>query len=413
MFYDDEDSKFSFPRSPLCVLDSQENYFDSLSFSSPPLNFQSDNFLNDFTKQEILQLDSDKNTSKKRTSSTNESPNNSSENNIQKSDNISPKTPINFPTSENPLNSNELEIKYTQEINLENTDCCPLFSFNQINDNYGSHFIQKGRKKLRGEGNNVKNLEKKLSRTKGKYNKQKKEKETEIEKEIKKKIETENFLGRKREIREEEEKKRGRKSNANKTEKHTKMGEDNLMFKIRSNFNNWLLLLINKFLPKGEKLKKIKFLDFSKRINAKENIEFLRMKIGDIFSSDISKLYKKEGESSADYNKKIIDEIMKSGDEKVKLILNLTYKDALDLYRFKENETNLKEILGEEFINEIKGRVDEFLFGTYDNVIKNKIGESEADEYVSSLLVMIYNYERWFMLKSPRKKSINIEIQGK
>ena len=184
------------------------------------------------------------------------------------------------------------------------------------------------------------------------------------------------------------------------------MKEDNLIYKIKSNFNNWLLNLVNKYLPESQKLVKINFQDFSKVINTNENIRFLKMELSEIFSKNISKVYSKkiQEKDGINLNKNIIEEIMKSDNEKAKTLLKLTYKDGLDLYRFKENE-NLKKILNDKAINE-KGRVDEFLFNTFQKEIK-KIGEEKAYDFVSSLMVMVYNYERWFLLKFPRKKREN------
>ena len=225
-----------------------------------------------------------------------------------------------------------------------------------------------------------------------------------------------NLTGRKRknEIQiiekiENNKTKRGRKIQGdNNPNEHTKMKGDNLMYKIRAYLDNWLLDLINNYLPETKKLMKIKFKIFTKIINRNENIKFLEMTLAEIFSQEISEMYAKKNEKKdlVNYNKKIIEEIMNSEDKiykKAKALLKITYKDGLDLYRFKENETNLKKILDNEKIDGIEERVDKFISEAYEKE-KKENGENKAYDFVSSLLVMVYNYERWFLLKVPRKK---------
>ena len=217
-------------------------------------------------------------------------------------------------------------------------------------------------------------------------------------------------------MKKQKEKKFGRKKDGDDSGKHKKNSEDNIIFKIKSNYNNWLLNLINKFIekysPNSEKLKKIDFQNFSKIINQEKNISFLNMKLCEIFSQNISLIYSKliNENGGKDHNKKIIERIMKSEDEKLKIVkelLKITYKDGLDIYRFKENETNLSKTLIDEIINLMEGRVDKFLKDTYKNEIKKNQNNEAAYDFVSSLLIMVYNYERWFLMKTPRKKKEN------
>ena len=289
-------------------------------------------------------------------------------------------------------NQNELKLKDTQETGLENHE---FISFKEINNKYEINIkFEKLRHKKLIEKDQL-NYLKIIKKENFLCNKRKNNNEIEEVKE-KEKIET----------------KKGRKKNGDDSGKHKKTSDDNMMYGIKSNLNNWLRNLINKYLPKNQKLLKIDFQVFSKIINVEKNREFLKMTLAEIFSQNISPIYSKIiTENGAKYNKKIIDEIMKSNNEKAKSLLQITYKEGLDLYRFKENETNLKQVLGNEIINEIKGRVDEFLYEIFEKE-KEKIGEREADDYVSSLLVMVYNYERWFFLKTPKiKKEVFIEIE--
>ena len=411
MFSDDEDS-----------IDSNPFHFPPDNNQSSFFPYQFDNF---FHENESKNTDEQKKTpndnvgndSQKKTTATNKSPSNSLENNIQITKNISYELIKNIPNSENPKNSNEL--------NQENIP--KMIFFEEIMSKYEDLGILKT--KITGKGENTKNIEQKLSKTKKSNNSEKKEKlKDEM---IGKKRKNNNEIEENIKNQEKEKTKLGRKTKECKnTGGHSKMAEDNLMFKIKSNFNNWILRSINRYLSKDEQLSKINFKDFSKNINTKENILFLNTELHKLYSKDISEIYNKKIKvDGVDSNEKIIGKIMESNDEKytkVKKILKMTYKDALDLYRFKENETNLYKTLGFEILNEIKGkegkegkgRVDEFLLNTLEEETKDdKMTPNEIDDFVSSLLVMIYNYERWFLIKTPRKhrekkeKNIIVEIK--
>lgn len=227
-------------------------------------------------------------------------------------------------------------------------------------------------------------------------------------------VENQEYLGRKRKIPDPDEKKVTKKEGKGRTKigsgiegEHTKLKEDNLMFKIKSNFNNWLLNLINSFLDEDQKLLKMNFVKFSKNINAKENLEFLKKELWEIFDSlEISSIYSKiHREQGADVNKKKIKEIMKGDKEVVKKMLKLTYGEWLDIYRFKEIEPVLINEIGEEKLND---RVVGFIKKAYSDeakdLYKKNKDEKEATDFVSSLLVMVYNFKLWFSMKKPRKK---------
>ena len=382
--------------------DLQQNQFHNLMFNM----FEERNeFDNSFIESKYLQkqkspYNSEENISKKATS-INGSSNNSSSNNYQISETKTLKILNNAPNSENSQNLNELNQKTTSEISLEQ---CPFYSYKKIIELFGDN-LENSNKILTGEGKNTKKIENKLIKTEKSYCPREKDKNKNLGKKRKNNTEI---------IEEKKENKHGRKTKDDNPGEHTKMNDDNLMFKIKSNFNNWLLDFINKNLDKSKQLLKINFQDVSKNINTIENQKFLKMELCEIFSKNVSSLYNKKikGKDGVDINKRIIEEIMEGKNEKAKKILKMTYKDALDLYRFKENII-LKETLGKDIKIEEKGRVDGFLFNTFENE-KEKMGYYEADDFVSSLLVMVYNYERWFLLKSPRqkkKKAIEVEIK--
>ena len=371
------DSKQNFNSSQLSLFEDNFPFECTLD----PIN-GSENILDESNKQEKPSNNSEENLSKRKTLALNYSCKNNSENNIL-SENQIPKILENNPNSEKSQNLNELNQINNREKSLEVYE---FKSLKTILEKYAVK-LEKVKNILTMKGENTKNIEKKLSNTE--------------------KIEKKKLIGNKRKnnaIEEKKENRKGRKKEGDNSGEHTKMKEDNLMFKIKSNLNKWLLKLINKYLPESQKLMKINFQDFSKVINTNENLKFLKMELSEIFSKNISKVYSKkiQEEDGVNFNKNIIEDIMKSDNEKAKSILKLTYKDGLDLFRFQENE-NIKKILGDEIINDIKGRVDEFLINTFQNEIE-KLGKEKCSDFIYSLLVMVYNYERWFLLKFPRIK---------
>ena len=302
---------------------------------------------------------------------------------------------INF-FRKNPENQSvltDLNKENNQDFSLDNYK---FISFAEIMKKYGDNFKDI---KLTGEGENTKKIEKNLMGRK----------ESKNFDESKYSEKSGNLLGKKRKnkakINENTNKiKLGRKKKGDNSGLHTKMKEDNLMSTIKSNYNNWLLNFINIFLPERQKLLKINYLEFTKIINTEENKKYLKMDLCDILSKNISNKYgKKHIKTEKYHNKKMIEKIMQGNNVEAKKILKIKYKDGLDLYRFKENdnENYLKNILGDDIIKNVENRVDDLLIKTYEKE-KIKNGIIKADDYVSSLLVMIYNYERWFLLKKPR-----------
>ena len=56
---------------------------------------------------------------------------------------------------------------------------------------------------------------------------------------------------------------------------------------------------------------------------------------------------------------------MNSINEEAKSLLKLTYKERLDLFRYKENENNLKKKLGNIIINDVEEKIEKFLLKNY------------------------------------------------
>ena len=193
--------------------------------------------------------------------------------------------------------------------------------------------------------------------------------------------------------------KRGRK-----VEKHTnikthdKMMPDNIIKKIKGKIFEYAILFLNTIANRTKEKEKLLNLDYKyiNRINRKEDLEYLNMKLKDLFSKDISSKYTTKKKN---FNKKLIKKLLNnSEDETIKFSFNITLRDWLDLFTLRKTvEELLKEesdkIIDCEKIKKSIYNVDVFL---------NKIKEKNGQEYLTPFIFLLYNYERWFSIKKQR-----------
>ena len=138
-------------------------------------------------------------------------------------------------------------------------------------------------------------------------------------------------------------------------------------------------------------LRRIKY-DFYKSTKIIENLNFLDLRIKDLFSKDISKLY---SENSRNLNKENIDYFCnnlkkyKGGEELYNILVNKTVEEMLICYA------------NGDYINE----------GFYLEVDLNKIKEKNIkkegvniEKYIEKLRNMVKNFRNIFLNKSVRKK---------
>ena len=210
------------------------------------------------------------------------------------------------------------------------------------------------------------------------------------------------------EKKEENKTKRGRKRNDNSNrQEHNKNSSDNIIKKIKTQLFVYLFQFLNNMFE-FEKDQKLCKLDYKiiNQINKDNDIKLLRMTLEDLFSSDISPKYISK---SSDFNKKLIQ---KKINKEVKdyetflFVLNMTFGEWFDLFRYKKD---IKDIQKEYQQNKgIKFDKIAKSFVYVDNLLKKMI-KKQDENYFSLFIFYIYNYERWFAIKSPRNnKSQNI-----
>ena len=205
--------------------------------------------------------------------------------------------------------------------------------------------------------------------------------------------------------------KRGRKARNFSEIEHNKMTPDNIIKKIKAKLFEYIVKFFNSLLNKislDNELAKIdyKFVDNLKREN---EFQLLRSPLKDVLSLDVSPKYKFYDIA---YNKKVIKAIIENEKnnfnyDTLMFVLNMTFREWFDVFTGKENFENIaKDYTG----NKTKinfGQIKESFVGINtllsDLIIESKVDKVD-DDYFAFYVFYLYNYERWFFLKSPRNR---------
>ena len=198
----------------------------------------------------------------------------------------------------------------------------------------------------------------------------------------------------------EGKKKRGRKTKENKGKSHDKNCPDNIIKKVKVIIFKYTLLFLNNILNQNLKNKvELLKLDYKyiNRIQKVHELNFLSMKLKDLFSKDISPKYNYK----KDYNKKKIKKILNDADDIILFAFNMTLRDWLDIFTKKKS---VKDIINKNNNNinckNLIEKIEQSLTG-FDQILK-KI-ENNDEDYMTRFIFCLYNYERWFYLKKSRK----------
>jgi hypothetical protein len=204
-------------------------------------------------------------------------------------------------------------------------------------------------------------------------------------------------------------KKRGRKpKNKECYKEHDRMAADNIIKKIKAEFFKYMILFINNIIGTlnliyNNKIYKIDY-DLINRLNREIDLKYLNMTIKDLLSLDVSPKYKKvEAESNKNYIEKILNE--KSLNETIKFVLNMTFRDFIDIFSYKKKVKKLLiEYKVNDYNNDICNKIEKSLVGV--DVLFNKIAVNDKIDkcYFSNFVFYLYNYEKWFFMKRGRKK---------
>ena len=217
-------------------------------------------------------------------------------------------------------------------------------------------------------------------------------------------------------------KKRGRKSQNYPRIERNKMAADNIIKKIKTKLFDFLLKFINLLLKKMNLMNKLLKLDstYIDKLSRENELKLLETTLKDVLSLNISPKYKSKREFKEIYNKEVIDAIIKSNKiinrendfnhDTLMFVLNMTFRDWFDLFTGKNNvERIANEYIGNQINTDCINfeRIKESFVGREELLID--LANKSEDNYFAFFIFYLYNYERWFYIKSPREKRKNVK----
>ena len=210
--------------------------------------------------------------------------------------------------------------------------------------------------------------------------------------------------------------KRGRKTENCPEIKHDKMSADNIIKKIKTKLFEYIIKFFNLLLKKMKLINELVKIDYKyiDNLRCKNEFKIFNSTLKDILSLDISPKFKYK---SKEYNKKVIEGIIENEiilNEKndfnydtLMFVLNMTFRGWLDVFTGKNNFEN---IANDYAGNQAKINFDliKESFVGIDNLLGDLVNKYD-DKYFAFFVFYLYNYERWFCIKSPRNGKKNEE----
>ena len=207
---------------------------------------------------------------------------------------------------------------------------------------------------------------------------------------------------------EEKKTKRGRKTKMNENGKeHNKLSSDNIMKKVKSKLFLYLFQFLNKMLSKSDKDKKPKLgkLDYKyiNQLKVDIDIKYLQMPLKDLASLEISSKYKKR---ASDANQQFIENVIVKAElvedyDTILFVFNMTFGTWLNLFRCKKDINWLKDQYKE--VNNVNfDKIGQNIACVKD--LLDEMIENNDEQYFSIFTFYLYNYERWFSIKTARNK---------
>ena len=218
--------------------------------------------------------------------------------------------------------------------------------------------------------------------------------------------------------------KRGRKMENrenNEMERHDRYKADNIIKKLKAKFFKYGIKFLNKILGlnKDDGLINLNYYKYINNLKRDVNLEYLNMKLWELYSKDISPKNNKKDTNNMiinneddkiknkDYNKKILENQINK-DASLDFALNMTFRDFIDLFTGKKNVEDLV------IDNKIDcSKIQSFIEGKEEMLMEIKIDiNNKLDKiYFQKYIFYMYNYERWFYIKNPRKTKGNPSLK--
>ena len=135
------------------------------------------------------------------------------------------------------------------------------------------------------------------------------------------------------------------------------------------------------------------------RLNKRMDLSILNMPFKELFSKNISPRYSK---LKPDSNKIIIEKLLQEECDKTNIafVLNMKLIDWMDIFTYKKG---FNSIINLDYEN--LGDLSHY-FEYADNLILNIYIKNENDNYLLYFIIHLYNYERWFLLKVGRTRTL-------
>lgn len=186
--------------------------------------------------------------------------------------------------------------------------------------------------------------------------------------------------------------KRGRiKKEDNKKGYHNKFSADNIIRKNKQNLMKYIVLSTYPYF--GHKLNRLNYKELVSKSGKKFNLELLDMKLKELLSQKISgKCLTKPAYINKNYINQILEE---NNNETIKYILNITFRDWIDIFTMKREST----------FNNVKFDGIDLLL---EDILKNKDDKGNIDgNYFCNFVYCLYNYEKFWECKRERKMNKN------
>ena len=135
------------------------------------------------------------------------------------------------------------------------------------------------------------------------------------------------------------------------------------------------------------------------RLDKRMDLSILYMPFKELFSKNISPRYSK---LKPDSNKIIIEKLLQEECDKTNIafVLNMKLIDWMDIFTYKKG---FNSIINLDYEN--LGDLSHY-FEYADNLILNIYRKNENDNYLLYFIIHLYNYERWFLLKVWRTRTL-------
>ena len=135
------------------------------------------------------------------------------------------------------------------------------------------------------------------------------------------------------------------------------------------------------------------------RLGKRMDLSILYMPFKELFSKNISPRYSK---LKPDSNEIIIEKLLQEECDKTNIafVLNMKLIDWMDIFTYKKG---FNSIINLDYEN--LGDISHY-FEYADNLILNIYRKNENDNYLLYFIIHLYNYERWFLLKVGRTRTL-------